>query len=293
MSDDPHVELQQTSIPTNEQLFNEINVLKQQVAQLLEQRTDKKDNIENTKNPEKQQNLFEGSTHSHLIYYENISWSRFIIAVIVLSLEIILLFLMLVTAIDLLNKDLVNVQITYQDCFDKIDDNDPLTGAGLINTSEDTLVCDVAEENFQYATLSFILMACFVMSDFFASFEILFSKHFGWQSKLSAAFLLIENLFAAFVASLFAFQGVFTGSGYDALVNTVGVLFIHDLDEKVYQAANIVNKQTITCKCFCCLEDKCRKYSRLIYVLLFIICMIGVGFASIFIESAIDPHPHN
>lgn len=271
------VELAAVSVPspTTEQVLEEIATLKEQVSR-LENAVNSKPGIE-----QKTSALFDGSTHSYLIYSENASLTRIIVAVIVLGIQLLLLIIMLLVVQQLLAKDLVNVHITYQDCTDK--------AQGQIDVLDDQLVCDADEETMEYATLSFILMACFVMSDFFSCCEVLLNADYTARSKVGAVFILIENMFAAFVASLFAFQGVFTGSGYDALVNTVGILFIHDLDEKVYDALEVVNKATISCKCFCCLQQTCRKYSRLIYVLLFVGFIVAIGYISIEIDTALDP----
>ena len=81
----------------------------------------------------------------------------------------------------------------------------------------------------------------------------------------------------------------YSNSGYDAIANCVGILFIHDADEKAFEAFMIINtKQVREHGCIqCCgkthkwLRFECCQYVRLaaIFVAAFVImvCALIVG----------------
>ena len=79
------------------------------------------------------------------------------------------------------------------------------------------------------------------MHDILASLRIYYTVSGKW-AKIAASIILFEALFAALVGALFA---VGASSGYDAIANCVGILFIHDADEKAFEAFMIINSKQI------------------------------------------------
>merc|ERR1712154_296688 len=68
-----------------------------------------------------------------------------------------------------------------------------------------------------------------------------------------------------FACWLFAYQGWYTHQGYDIIMNTVGILFIHDLDEKLYEAVSMIHDREVAELCngsICVSLSKCRVCQR-------------------------------
>ena len=102
-------------------------------------------------------------------------------------------------------------------------------------------VCPPDLPNLSYVALASVLLAFFLMHDILAALRIYTTVEGNW-AKVAATIILIEALFAALIGALFA---VGAQSGYDALANCIGVLFIHDADEKAFEAYMIINAQQI------------------------------------------------
>ena len=51
------------------------------------------------------------------------------------------------------------------------------------------------------------------------------------------------SFMAIFVAGIWATAGIWSGSPYDALINCVGILFIHDIDEQLFKALRYDHKK--------------------------------------------------
>jgi len=107
---------------------------------------------------------------------------------------------------------------------------------------------------------SCILMACFIMEDLLSCVKILLSVPGKW-AKFSALLILALNGYAFIAGVYFALAGVLAGSTYDGLVNCVGVLFVHDIDEKLYAALSIIDKSEMRdIKCCESMCKHCKKY---------------------------------
>merc|ERR1719411_1805191 len=75
------------------------------------------------------------------------------------------------------------------------------------------------------------------------------------------------------------FQGIYKGSGYDAIVNSIGVLFIHDLDEQLFIAVEKMNSSRLKqCIAPCCKRCVCcNNFCALFCPLFFVIVVGGMG----------------
>merc|ERR1712190_311055 len=75
-------------------------------------------------------------------------------------------------------------------------------------------------------------------------------------------------------------QGILKGSGYDAIVNSIGVLFIHGLDEQLFASIEALNDSPITnlfhklCKEGCC----CHNFAAMFCTGIFTGFVIGLAF---------------
>ena len=54
--------------------------------------------------------------------------------------------------------------------------------------------------------------------------------------RITAGIMIITTLFGILVACTWAVAGNWSGSQYDAIINCVGILFVHDMDEQVFRA---------------------------------------------------------
>ena len=79
------------------------------------------------------------------------------------------------------------------------------------------------------------------MHDILAALRIYGTVPGKW-AKLAATIILFEAVMAAIIGVLFA---VGSDSGYDAIANCIGVLFIHDADEKAFEAFMMINSKQI------------------------------------------------
>lgn len=120
--------------------------------------------------------------------------------------------------------------------------------------------------------LSFILLILYVAYDILACIKVFLSTPSLW-SKFAILVIMAESALGFYCGVVFAYAAVFNGSPYEALVNCVGVLFIHDLDEKIYEAGSAVSKEEMTnCNKCCC--GKCLiKYLKCCCIL----CCLLVG----------------
>eukprot|EP01084_Bolivina_argentea_P198778 340264_1 len=80
-----------------------------------------------------------------------------------------------------------------------------------------------------------MLLAFYLMGDVLGSLRVFFLVS-GACSKFAALIVAITATLGAYTGSLFVAMGLFSGSIYDALANCIGVIFVHDLDEKVFYA---------------------------------------------------------
>jgi len=87
--------------------------------------------------------------------------------------------------------------------------------------------------------------------------------------------IFASNLTALFAGCAFAYQGYEENSSLSIIVNCVGVMFIHDLDDKLFDALHVFSKSEFESLCVCtCCNNCCAKFCFstccwLLFVLLF------------------------
>ena len=111
-----------------------------------------------------------------------------------------------------------------------------------------------------------------------ASLRALFTLP-GCTSKASAALILFEAIFAAIIGTLFA---VAATGGYDAIANCIGVLFIHDTDEKAFEAFGLIEADKM--KERKCCGPKCKRYGKTSVIF---ITSIGIMVLSLIVGGSI------
>lgn len=199
--------------------------------------------------------LFSESTNQYLIYYRtDRNINSFLIALFVFALQFSLFVFMAREARAQLQEYNVPLVTSADRCADNQEDEPAYEG------QSSDLVCarNVKKErgaSTQITVLSScVLMSCFLLEDMVSCLKILTSASRRWP-KVWAMLILFLNLLAFAGGCYFALEGGLYGSSYDALTNCVGILFVSDIDEKVFGALRVIDMFDITGGC-------ARKYTR-------------------------------
>jgi len=247
--------------------------------------------VNNTNEHEQCEKLFEESTHYYLIYGED--WNMWILGIFVIIIQFILYGVIINQGVGDYSDDQVSVSITWDEC--SYHEGDLTNGIlyavqnqsislmngnnyDFSNGQPPKLVCEADEHSPGALYLAMILAAIFLQYDYLASLKILFLDNHGKKcswSKFAAFLILCEALMATFACAIFALNGWFDGSVYDAIMNTIGVLFIHDIDEKVYESVGIIQPNDKRFACCGKIGQFVRKCMKSWCTLLFI-CIIVV-----------------
>ena len=262
-----------------------------------------KDSRSQIKDITDENDLFDGSTHSYLIYFNPFDSSDssdsdtsknvndFILGIITMSIQFVLYSIMIKEGFEEMNGSKVPVITDWDNCDAINYESDTWTGWGGGKISETaSLTCQSGYPEVQTIlggfTLSCILLVYFIAYDLLACIKIWFKIPNKW-SKIMGFIIFLEALLAFFTGVIFAFIAVNNGSSYDAIVNCIGVLFVHDLDEKMYEACELIKTDEMTGKLskkFCCCCQKCMKCACIICVLIISI-IIGLGCVSILFDQ--------
>ena len=222
------------------------------------------DDNKNQNNEEKEEEeeeeyiYFEGSTHTWLVYLmvdtgnnedkccmiPKSKISYFILGIITIGIQCLLYGMMS-------NEGMGELQFNRNDGLP----TPVLTGVklcpedgGYINASK--LICgseppDQSKNNNEaigaYA-VACILVVYFISKDLIECFNIWFTMKgkgsiFGY---FMAIIIFCEAIFAFYVGTVYAFISAEEGSAFDAILNCIGVLFVHDLDEQLFETVEFI-----------------------------------------------------
>jgi len=229
--------------------------------------------IDETEEEEEEQVMFDDSTHGYLINYDNHrDVNNLLLAIFMYIIQMFLYSLLWSEAMGLVKEDQVEVTIGFYDCSDK---------NGKPDISQ--MNCEASEgTKWYHMVLPFVLLSIYIQPDIISCLSIIFSKKSCFK-KVMALIVISESGFALMTGLLWCFQGIYKGSGYDAIVNSIGVLFIHDLDEQLFIAVEKMNssrlKQCISrcCKrCTCC-NNFCALFCTLVFIIIVGVCGQVVG----------------
>lgn len=223
--------------------------------------------------------IFDDSTHRFLIYYNNKEhptggqgFPGLIIALGVIAIEWVLFGIIVAEASSLLSDNQVPVMVDFGSVCGCIGEN------CTRKVSETKLICESEEGNFNSLFLAFVLVAMYLMGDLIGGIKAAFTLKGMWP-KIGTALVFATAVFAAYAASLFAWQGIVTnGSSYDAVVNCLGVLFVIDIDEQVMSALDNVqfaDKVKEGCSCLDC--KCCDGFFKVILLILCAVLFIVLG----------------
>jgi hypothetical protein len=211
--------------------------------------------------------IFENSTHQYLMYFgHDKDCAGLLLGIGCLIIQYVLYSVIVAEGVDLFNKDLVPVQINWFDCFD-----------GLFSEIE----CTADIEDGAFTFMAFALLAIYLMGDVIGSVKGFFMVS-GIFSKIAAIVIILSSVYAGYAGAIFAYQGIYVGSKYDSIINCIGVLFINDIDEKLYEAVSYVgcsDKLKNGCSCLFC--NCCDSFFQIICVVLCIVIFVIIGYISV------------
>jgi hypothetical protein len=206
--------------------------------------------------------IFKDSTHQYLIYFGHTKdVLGLIIGCVAILIEWILFIIIIKEGYDLFAADRVPVEVGYSDCqANHMPENSGYPDDAMdsdILSANHLLICEANDESDTYATLGYALLAIYLMGDVIRAMKAFFSIS-GVMSKVGAIIIMATAILATYAGSLFAYQGVYTGSGYDAVVNCIGVLFVIDIDEQLFTAlAHVEFAKNFQNSCISCLFCAC------------------------------------
>lgn len=242
-----------------------------------------------------EQKMFDKSTHGYLIYFgEHRDVNNLLLAIFIYCVQLTLYSELWAEAMGLTLKDQVEVTIGHGECVDI---------EGTIKYPVDfgdlELNCEAAESETHlvfHMTLPFVLLSIYIQPDVISCFSVIFGRTSLFK-KLMALVVIVEAGFGLLTGLLWAYQGISKGSGYDAIVNSIGVLFIHDLDEKLFESVERMNSSRMK-DCMgelCCGRCKCcHNFCSLICTILFIaiVAILGV-IVEVYTFAALDANDDN
>jgi len=202
---------------------------------------------------------FQDSTHQYIIYFfEDWDFNKLLLGVFLYFFQYTLYGIVWAEAMSMLQKDQVEVTISHSNC-EAGESIKVLDGSYTVKSD---FQCEAGDTPFQYFFLCASLMAVYTQGDFAACCKIAFgglgccfSKLFccccccckkesdeapkakcSFMTRIMALAVMSEGVMALCTGLLWAYVGAMKGSGYEALVMAIGILFVHDCDEQFYAA---------------------------------------------------------
>eukprot|EP00483_Globobulimina_turgida_P007451 UN07465 len=173
---------------------------------------------------------FGDSTYEFFVYApKDRVLSKFVIGVAALICQYVLLGIIIKEGHDSLKKDEVNVSVEWHNCNDFAQYYKTFPPAELLQ-------CEAKDIDSQAFYIALVFVSYFVAADFFGSLKILVF-HGNFLCKALSLFVLLESFMTIYAALVWAYVGAYAGDQYAAITNCIGVLFVNDLDDKLYQAA--------------------------------------------------------
>ena len=220
--------------------------------------------------------VFSESTHGFLIYAEeHRDVNKILLGSLLWCIQLALYSLLWHEAWNKIIEDQIEVTVSHKHCnghtMNIASDANAYYPAKYPNYIEaSSLQCDtdVIGHSFLYhLLLPTVLLAMYVQSDFVSCFSVIFT-HKGCFRKMIALIVLSESMFALYTGLLWCYQGIYKGSRYDSIINAVGVIFIHELDEQLFAATerliqSEMLKNSKRCRCF-------SKFASLVTTLVFL-----------------------
>jgi len=197
---------------------------------------------------------FEDSSHQFL-YIPNASCLKKVISLLVIFFQIGVYSFFAKVIADDLKSDEVPIMIKHGECFaDKLGVSLPLTN---ISDKLGKFACGASESGAVTYISSFAavgFLTTFVIPDVGQAFSGF--KTNGIWSVIGGCLLLIESFLCLTAGALFAAAGSKLGP-LDAFLGCVGVVFIHDLDEKIREGLDKMSYRNFGLSFVLCIAFSC------------------------------------
>ena len=222
---------------------------------------------------------FDNSTHGYMIYAESLNTG--FVGLLVIILQYILYIMIIYEGFS--NRDVANqeipVTITQANCETNY----------YINTH--WLECSAPRKSPGFMYLAMLTCSIYLFHDFTASIKLMIFEKNKW-SKFTAFLILIEALLATIAASLYSWLAVLKEGGFEAIMNTVGILFIHELDYKLFDAIQLIDTKELQSLFGTCFNHKkskniCITGCTLIFIAVFVLITVDC-FSMIFEIGMVD-----
>jgi len=239
--------------------------------------------------------VFPESTHSYLVYYRHDrDINGLLVSIAVLFIQFLLYSVILTAGIEEVRKAMwMPVRYNSWNCFFRtVEEETTWVDTNLLQC-EPTL--DDFEKNFDKLMASFalscVLFTIFLKYDFLACVKVWYVVDGRW-ANWSAVILFIESIYAFIAGSTFISVGVLHASSYEAIMNSIGVLFVHDIDEKMFKSTFLLTDElmemiknsisnsacAVKCcgRCVCC-KPLCDKFAESWCILFVMVLVVIMG----------------
>lgn len=180
--------------------------------------------------------LFSDSTHAHFYNASSNKWEITLSVYILLLQYALEIFIFWIVQYELVNEDSVSVTINNDQC-QNYQDNGNYTE---FSTSFGCNAENTIWWNSFAVFFSSIVLGKFLFYDIIAAVK-------GYKiNRIASIFILLECLFA-FIAGNMFFVGTRSISAIDILLGAVAVIFIHDIDESVKKAIDLLPRNHFIC----------------------------------------------
>jgi len=209
--------------------------------------------------------LLSDSTHNYLLRHDVASDLK-LLGYLVIVVQLVCYIVLLVEVLGDAGKHNVPVEVHLRGCEDE-----HLHSSMTISD----LYCEVndVQSNLTAIVAGLLIVMSFVAPDVFAALRIF--KHHLMVSFL----LLVESGIAVLVSTLLIFETAQQGA-IQVMAAGVGVMFVHDIDEKIKLAVDQIAQRW---KCCCCCRKHCPTSNLFLLAIYFV-----VGFVvNIFVGSMV------
>ena len=219
--------------------------------------------IEESTFSESSNELFDGSTHAFVVYYNKYDTNSTLLGYFVIVIQYILYSIIITHSIKQSLTMSVPVEIKLVQCQQYNGLNLPLS----------LLTCDpeLDSDPWWLMVMAMILTAVFLQKDYLLCIRIwcFEGNYIKTCGQFAALLIFVEAVFATVLCSLMAYNALYLPNGSnEAIMVTIGVLFVHDIDEKLFEA-HMVMMEMDKNKCHCC-YGFFKKYTTWIFLLIIV-----------------------
>lgn len=172
-------------------------------------------------------NILKKSTNSYLIYYKETNKCNILLGLTVLIIQLTIYSYLLKDNFDCQTAE-VPVYAPFGNC----------SGYEDYRGNELASIIKCGNQNgipWEAALLSFGVLSIYFMYDIICYIKILCNRNDQRASKIAAVLLLSEVIMGIFAGVRCIMIANYTGTVTTELLNSVAVIFVHDIDDKIYE----------------------------------------------------------